>query len=265
MRPCMMRVFGHSFVLSDKPPSFGRISENVVLARTMVCYQWVFVSWIELNYLAMTTTTISTPRTIRDLIPRSNGSNANVLSIATDVVLVVGFALLTAILAQVSFKLSFTPVPITGQTLAVLLAGASLGSVRGASSQILYLVMGLFMPFYADGAQGWNILKGYTGGYIFGFIVASALIGYLAEKKNDRKVFSAIGSFLVGSLVIYFFGALWLAHTLNISVASGPDSALAVGVIPFLFGDILKATVAGLVLPGSWKLIEYFKNGNKQS
>lgn len=244
---------------------FGLNIENVNQPQTMVCYRSVFAYAVELYYSAMTTTIISSPRTIRDLIPRSSGPNAKTVAIATDVVLIVGFALMTALMAQISIKLSFTPVPITGQTLAVLLAGASLGSVRGASSQILYVIMGLFMPFYADGAHGWNILKGYTGGYIFGFIVASAIIGYLAENKNDRKVFSAIGSFLVGSLVIYFFGALWLAHVLHISVASGPDSALAVGVIPFLFGDILKASLAGLALPGSWKLIQHFKKDTTQN
>jgi biotin transport system substrate-specific component len=213
-----------------------------------------------LNYSAMTTATLNSPGTLRHLIPTSKGANAKAIAISIDVALVLGFALLTAALAQFSFTLSFTPVPITGQTLGVLLSGAALGFKLGASSQILYLIMGAVgLPFYSEGASGWDVLKGATGGYIVGFIFASALIGFLSEKGNDRHVSSAVGSFLLGSLVIYTFGALWLAHILNIPVFEGPESAMALGVVPFLFGDLLKALAAGLALPGSWKLISFLK------
>jgi len=208
----------------------------------------------------MTAATIYSPQTLRQLIPKSKGSNSKAIAISTDIALVVGFALLTAVLAQFSFTLSFTPVPITGQTLGVLLSGAALGFRLGASSQILYLLMGAVgLPFYSEGASGFDVLKGATGGYIFGFIFASALIGYLSEKGNDRHVSSAVGSFLLGSVIIYGFGALWLAHILNIPIFSGPQSAMALGVVPFLFGDLIKAFAAGLVLPGSWKILSILK------
>ena len=115
------------------------------------------------------------------------------------------------------------------------------------------------LPFYSEGASGLSVLKGATGGYVVGFIFASALIGFLAERGNDRKISSAIGSFLLGSLVIYFFGSLWLAHTLEIPVWQGPKSAIALGIIPFLFGDLLKAIGAGVTLPGSWKLVSLLR------
>lgn len=212
----------------------------------------------------MTTTTISAPKTLSDLLPRAKGDNAKAYSIATNIVLVFAFALFTAGMAQFSIKLSFTPVPITGQTLAVLLSGAALGTYLGASSQIVYVVMGLFFPFYAEGASGWEVLKGATGGYLIGFIFAAALVGHFAERGNDRKVLSAIGAFIVGSIVIYSFGALWLAHIMDIPVFKGESSAFALGVIPFIFGDILKATVAGLALPGTWKLVGKNQQDNHQ-
>lgn len=207
----------------------------------------------------MTTLTIQQPKTLRDLIP-ARGENAKAISIATDIALVIAFALITAAMAQFSFTLSFTPVPITGQTLAVLLSGATLGFRLGAGSQILYLLMGAVgLPFYSDGASGWDVLKGATGGYIVGFIFASAAVGYFSERKNDRKVLSAIGSFMVGTIIIYTFGALWLAHVLNIPVFSGEESAMALGVVPFLIGDLIKACAAGLALPGSWKLVSILR------
>ncbi len=214
----------------------------------------------------MTTTTLNYPGTLRHLIPSTKGSNARVVALSIDVALVIGFALLTAALAQFSFTLSFTPVPVTGQTLGVLLSGAALGFRLGASSQILYLIMGAVgLPFYTQGASGWDILKGYTGGYIVGFIFASALIGFLAERGKDRHVSSAIGSFLLGTIIIYAFGALWLAHVLNLPVFEGPKSAMALGVVPFLFGDLLKAFTAGLLLPGAWKLISVAKKGESKN
>lgn len=230
----------------------------------MVCCQRVFSPNGVVDYLPMTTATISSPRTLSDLIPRSKGNNAKAVSIAINAALVVSFALITAVLAQVSITLSFTPVPITGQTLAVLVSGATLGTAMGMSSQILYVFLGAVgLPFYANHSSGWDVLKGATGGYFIGFIVASAIIGFLAERKNDRKVLSAIGAFVVGSVVIYGFGATWLAHSLGIPFAKGAQSAMSLGVIPFLFGDLLKVALAGLIIPGSWKAVSYLRNEKK--
>jgi biotin transport system substrate-specific component len=173
-----------------------------------------------------------------------------------DAVLVVGFTLLTAALAQFSLKLSFTPVPITGQTLGVLLAGGALGSVRGVASQALYWVTGFVgLPFYADGKGSWHDGTGATMGYFVGFIAAAALIGYLAERRQDRNVASSLSAMALGSLVIYVLGAGWLAHSLHIPVATGDKNALAFGVTPFLIGDLIKLAIAGALLPAAWSVV----------
>jgi biotin transport system substrate-specific component len=171
-----------------------------------------------------------------------------------DAVLVVGFALLTAGAAQISIPLGFTPVPLTGQTFAVLLAGGTLGAARGAASQLLYLAMGLVLPFYADGAKGWDVLSGTTGGYLVGFVIASALVGWMSERGQDRTISTAIPAFLAGTASIYTLGALWLGHELDLplTAAAGEPSAIAYGVAPFLVGDVLKALLAGVLLPAAW-------------
>ena len=169
--------------------------------------------------------------------------------------LVIGFALLTAALAQFEIKLSFTPVPITGQTLGVLLAGAALGWRSGAMSQGLYWVLGLVgLPFYSGGDGGWKNGTGATMGYFVGFIVAAAAIGYMAERKQDRNLVSSVAAMAFGSVVIYAFGAAWLAHKLNVPVATGDTNAISLGVTPFLIGDAIKILLAGAALPAAWAL-----------
>lgn len=177
-----------------------------------------------------------------------------------DAVAVIGFALLTALAAQVKFHLGFTPVPITGQTFAVLLAGGTLGMSRGAASQALYWAMGLIgLPFFAGGDGGWESGTGATMGYLAGFIVASALVGYMAERRADRNVITSLAAMTMGSVVIYAMGALWLAFDLGIPVANGDDSALALGVTPFLAGDVLKVAIASAVTPSAWLLVSRFR------
>lgn len=166
------------------------------------------------------------------------------------VIQVVGFALLTALFAQITIPLPFTPVPITGQTFAVLLSGATLGMVAGGASQVLYLLLGLFFPFYAGGASGTEVLFGGSGGYLFGFVVAAVLVGKLAERRHDRRVPSAVTAFLTGSLVIYFFGIIGLMAAYD----WGLPEAVEKGVVPFLLGDTIKAYAAGLLLPAAWRL-----------
>ena len=171
------------------------------------------------------------------------------------IVLVLAFALLTAALAQWELKLSFTPVPITGQTLGVLLAGGTLGWRSGAASQLLYWTLGwIGLPFYAGGEGGWSNGTGATMGYFVGFIVAAGVIGYLAERKNDRNLASSWSAMALGSIIIYAFGAGWLAHKLNVPVATGETNALSLGVTPFLIGDAIKLVLAGSLLPGAWAL-----------
>jgi biotin transport system substrate-specific component len=188
--------------------------------------------------------------TLIDTIPRS---------VVRDIVAVVGFALLTAGAAQVSFTLGFTPVPITGQTFAVLLAGGTLGSQLGASSQLLYVAMGAIgLPFYSDGEGGWEVATGSTAGYLVGFIVAAYAVGWLAERGQDRQLSTSITAFLAGSVIIYTLGAGWLAYDLGIPVTAGVGeaSAIAYGVAPFVVGDLLKALLAGSLLPAAWRLLK---------
>lgn len=172
-----------------------------------------------------------------------------------DVVLVTGFALFTALSAQISIPLGFTPVPLTGQTFAVLLAGTVLGMRRGVASQGLYWVMGLVgLPFYANGDGGWTAGTGATLGYFVGFMVAAALVGYLAERRNDRNFVSSISAMAMATVVIYAFGATWLMVKLNVPFATGETNALSLGVTPFLAGDVVKMVLAGAIAPTVWAL-----------
>lgn len=178
------------------------------------------------------------------------------MRIAREITLITGFALFTAALAQVRIPLGFTPVPVTGQTLAVLLAGASLGAWRGAGSQLLYWLLGMVgLPFYSNGTGGWSVATGPTMGYLVGFIVAAAVVGRLAEYRHDRRVLTSIAAMTMGSMIIYAFGAAWLAINLGIPLATGDQNAIALGVTPFLVGDVIKMCLAGLATASTWRFI----------
>ncbi len=166
--------------------------------------------------------------------------------------LVAGFALLTAACAQITIPLGFTPVPITGQTFAVLITGAVLGSRAGAASQLLYVALGAVgLPFYAGGAGGWESATGGTAGYLLGFIVAAYVIGYLAEHGQDRRFATSVGAFLTGNLIIYVLGVAWLMYTFSWGLAEGVEKGMA----PFIIGDTLKILLAGASMPVAWKLV----------
>src|SRR4030043_1002395 len=171
-----------------------------------------------------------------------------------DVALVVGFACLTAAFAQISFWIG--PVPITGQTLAVLLAGALLGSRRGALSQLSYLALGATgIPYWfaLGGPPGIARLVGPTGGYLIGFVAVAFVVGWLAERGWDRRVGTAALAMLAGEIVLYIFGLSWLAHF----VSGG--AVLQAGLYPFVTGDLLKVAAAALILPSGWLLLRRFK------
>ena len=166
---------------------------------------------------------------------------------------VVGGALLTAAAAQISFYLPWTPVPITGQTFAVLLTGTALGMRWGAASQALYVALGAIgLPFYAGGDGGWEVATGATAGYLVGFVLAAAVLGRLAEQRQDRAFLTSLPAMLTGTAVIYLCGATWLAHSINVSAAE----AVELGVAPFLIGDAVKLAAAGLLLPATWRLLD---------
>ncbi|MDQ3162672.1 MAG: biotin transporter BioY [Actinomycetota bacterium] len=170
----------------------------------------------------------------------------------TDIVLVTLGAGLIAAAAQVSVSLPFTPVPVTGQTFAVLLIGSALGTVRGGSAGSLYLLVGLAgVPVYADGTSGWAIVSGATGGYLIAFPLAAALAGWLAEHRWDRRFSSAVGAMLTGNVLIYLLGLPWLAVVLD----TGLEKTLELGFYPFVVGDMVKLYLAAALLPSAWRLI----------
>ncbi len=179
-----------------------------------------------------------------------------------DLLLVAGGAGFVAICAQVSFHLGFTPVPITGQTFAVLLVGAALGSVRGMASLTLYLLVGLAgAPVYSEHQHGWEVVSGSSGGYLVGFVAAAALTGWLAERGWDRRFSSSVSAMLTGSVVIYAFGLAWLHHWLGAhDLGAGWGTALQDGLYPFVPGDLVKLYLAAAALPAAWTLVRRLKS-----
>lgn len=175
-------------------------------------------------------------------------------SLATDIALIGAGAGLTALAAQVSIPM--WPVPITGQTFAVLLVGTALGAVRGSLSMVLYLALGVIgLPVFTEASSGLSKVMGPTGGYLIGFVLAAALTGWLAQRQWDRKVVGAFVSFLAGSVVIYAVGLPWLSLALgNLGVENDLAATLQAGLLPFIPGDIFKAIVAGALLPVLWKV-----------
>jgi biotin transport system substrate-specific component len=173
-----------------------------------------------------------------------------------DVLLVCAGTALVALAAQVSIPLGFTPVPITGQTFAVLLVGASLGSLLGIASLTLYMGAGLFLPIYTNQGSGWDVLSGPTGGYIVGFIFAAGVAGVLAERPHwDRRFPTAVAAMLTGSVIIYAFGLVWLQHTIHTNVVG----TLELGLYPFILGDLVKLYLAAALLPAAWLGIKRFR------
>ena len=167
--------------------------------------------------------------------------------IARDVLLIVGFSLFTALMAQITIRPPFTPVPITGQTLAVLLTGAALGSWRGAAALTLYLFEGSFLPVYAGFSSNlvWTMA---SGGYIIGFIPAAFVVGFLCEHGWDRRVWILL-AMLAGNVVLYIPGLLQLSFFV-------PDGkVLEFGLYPFILGDLIKLYLASLAVPSAWVLV----------
>jgi biotin transport system substrate-specific component len=151
---------------------------------------------------------------------------------------------LVAALSRLSFPLPFSPVPLTGQTLGVLLVGAALGSRRGFLSLMTYLAAGASgLPVFAMGGAGPGWLMGPTGGYLMSFPMAAALVGFLVEKGWGRNFLTALSAMILASLVIYLVGAGWLA-------AFVPDPVKA-GVLPFIPGDAVKIVLAASLVFGS--------------
>ena len=172
---------------------------------------------------------------------------------AYDAALIAAGAMLIGLTAQVKVFLPFSPVPITGQTFAVLMLGALLGSRRGALGALLCIIAGIAgLPVFAAGA-GLTALAGPTGGYLVGFVFAAYLTGKLAEKGWDRRVGTTILAMVLGNIVIHTFGVLWLSFLI------GLRQAIIVGSYPFIIGDVLKIILAAMILPAGWKLLEHVR------
>ncbi|MGN6242753.1 MAG: biotin transporter BioY [Motilibacteraceae bacterium] len=186
------------------------------------------------------------PMVLADVLPRG---------LARDAALVVGFAGLTGLAAQVSIPLGFTPVPLTLQTFAVLTTGAALGARRALASIALYAVAGVAgVPWFAGGQSG---LGGASFGYVLGFVLAAVVVGAIADRGATRSSLRTLVAFVVGSALVYAVGVPWLAASLGV----GLGKALSLGATPFLAGDAIKALAAAGVLPLTWKLVERIERG----
>ena len=173
-------------------------------------------------------------------------------SAVTKAALVVFGSLLLAVSAQ--FKIPLYPVPVTGQTLVVLLIGITYGPRLGGITIAAYLFEGAIgLPVFAGGAAGVAVLMGPTAGYLFGFLLAAIAMGYLAERGMGRTVVSTIAAMVIGNCVVYLCGALWLANFI------GFGQAIVAGVLPFLYGDALKLVVAAGLMPWAWRAVKSAK------
>jgi len=187
--------------------------------------------------------TVAQPRVLADLIDRTR---------ARDAALVLGAALFTAACAQISIPIPGSPVPITGQTFAVLLTGAALGANRGAVAQILYVGMGLIgLPFYADGSSGAHVVFGATGGYLVAFPLSAWVCGKAAEMRFDRSAIKALPVFAIGTLIPFLIGVPWLAVAVDVPL----EKAIALGFTPFILGGVIKTVLAAGLLPSAWRLV----------
>lgn len=168
-----------------------------------------------------------------------------------DAALILGGALLTVAGAQITIHVPPSPVPITGQTLGVILAGATLGSRRGAASQALYVLLGFMLPVYADGEQGVDVIWGATGGYLVGFVLAAWLVGRLAERGADRDLATGVLAFIAGQLAIFGLGVPWLKVAADLSWGD----AIHHGFVVFIVGGVIKAAVAAGITSGTWRAL----------
>lgn len=174
-------------------------------------------------------------------------------SLATDATLVLTGAVLVGLLAQVAIPLAGSPVPITGQTLGVLLVGGSLGMRRGALSMLAYLAIGVAgVPWFSEGSGGTSSLAAPSFGYIIGFVFAAALIGWLAQRQWDRRPVLSMAGFALASLVPFGFGIPYLA----VATQTGDLNQLLVwGFYPFLLGGLVKWAIAAAIFPAAWRAV----------
>ena len=189
--------------------------------------------------------------------PAQGGTLLDAFIPRTAVVNIVSVALGAAVvgaLAQVSVPL--WPVPITGQTLGVLVVASLLGLWRGVSAMVLYAAAGAAgLPWFSDASSGVSVILGPTGGYILGFVVAAALTGWLAQRNWDRKILGGIVAFLAGSVSVFAVGLPWLAAVLGLTL----EQTLEFGLYPFIIGGVIKAVIAAGLIRGGWSIADRVK------
>ncbi|MBE3557617.1 MAG: biotin transporter BioY [Ktedonobacteraceae bacterium] len=202
-------------------------------------------------------TTITHGTTLVDHLLPARTRETKSAGLVRDGLLIIGFSLFLALCARVSFHLPFTPVPISLQTLAVLLSGAALGSRRGALAMLVYLAEGIAgLPVFVGGA-GLAYLAGPTGGYLVAFPFAAFAVGWLCEQGLDRRYLTSALAMLPGSVIIYALGMAWLAVLLHGNLTR----AFVLGVLPFIPGDLLKLIVAAALLPTAWMIVRVVRSG----
>jgi biotin transport system substrate-specific component len=204
--------------------------------------------------LSSSSVAIPRPRSLvlADLLAPDRGRLTRVI---TDVLLIAGAAGFVGGLAQISIHVSFTPVPVTGQTLGVLLAGTALGWRRAAAAMALYAAAGVAgLPWFAGGTSGYASA---SFGYIIGFFFAAATCGYLAGRGADRSLWKSAPAMLAGEVVIYAFGCCWLALDLHLTATA----TISEGLTPFIVGDAVKAAIAAGLLPWAWRILPGPRDG----
>jgi biotin transport system substrate-specific component len=176
------------------------------------------------------------------------------------IALIVAGALFIALTANISILVPGSPVPLTGQTFSVLLVGGALGMRRGIAATLLYLVLGFFLPVYAEHASGaariasvdgGTLVLGATGGYLIGFVVASGVVGRLAELGWDRHIAGAVAAMAIGNVIIYVFGVPWLMAATGMNLQTAVDK----GLLPFVISDLIKLALAAGVFPLAWWVV----------
>jgi biotin transport system substrate-specific component len=177
-------------------------------------------------------------------------------TLAINTALAVGGTLFIALMAQISFPLPGSPVPFTGQTLAVLLLGTAYGANLGLATISLYIAVGVAgLPVFTQSTHGLSHLTGATGGYLVGMAAASYISGALAQKKLDQRFSTVIPTMLVSNVVIFAFGVLWLQHV----TAQSWSWTFAHGFTPFIAAEALKIAIASTSLPVVWRLVTRLK------
>lgn len=182
-------------------------------------------------------------------------------SLVSNVLLVIAGTALMTLCARVSFHVSFSTVPITGQTFGVLLIGAVYGSRLGAATLIAYLAEGAIgMPVLAGGLGGISAIATPSGGYLFGFIIAAFIVGWFAERGWDRSRW-IVAPMLLGNAALYVPGVIWLHQQFSVvGIPISWSTAFDYGLWPFIAGDLAKLVLATLALPAAWSIVDRARN-----